>query len=228
MVTVASILGGKGIWIIYFDRSTPTLIPSSTSVGESFSLSLTTNLAICLIWITYLFYFPSFMILLHLATWRGCSAASLLSAGRFHCEGNERPVSNSLIPKNNEESTCEFIDFLDHFFILFFKFFDRLSIRPKTIGFKQIDFCLIERDILLFFFVLFHFKYFLKLWFTDSINWVNYHLNYPTGIYSFWILTYLLERWVSLRKNSKKYSRSTMKTEKIEYLQPTYVHSQSI
>ena len=102
------------------------------------------------------------MILLHLATWRGCSEANLESAARFHCEGKDKPVSNSLIPKNKMNDTCEFIDFLDHFLVLFFKLFNGLSIGAQTIGFKQIDFGLIERDIPLLLFVLFHFKYFLK------------------------------------------------------------------
>ena len=38
----------------YFVRSTPTLMPSSTSVGATFSPSATTNLAICLTFIMYL------------------------------------------------------------------------------------------------------------------------------------------------------------------------------
>jgi len=103
MVTVASILAGNGIWIWYFWRSTPTLIPSSTSVGDNLSLSLTTNLAICFKWITYFLSVPSSMILLHLATCKGCSVARLASYAKFHCEGRESPVSCSLTPKWMED-----------------------------------------------------------------------------------------------------------------------------
>ena len=35
IVTDGSILGGKGIWIWYFVRSTPTRIPSSISAGAT-------------------------------------------------------------------------------------------------------------------------------------------------------------------------------------------------
>merc|ERR1711871_1590793 len=75
--TVGSILGGKGIWIAYFVRSTPTLIPSSTSVGATFSPNPTTNFAICLTLMTYLQSSPvpdSSIIFVHLATCKGCSS----------------------------------------------------------------------------------------------------------------------------------------------------------
>merc|ERR1719217_924192 len=76
-LTVGSIFGGKGIWIAYFVRSTPTLIPSSTSVGATFSPNPTTNFAICLTLMTYLQSSPvpdSSMIFVQRATWSGCSS----------------------------------------------------------------------------------------------------------------------------------------------------------
>jgi hypothetical protein len=80
MVTVGSIFGGNGIFIWYFVLSTldfyflfiyPTLIPSSISVDATFSSKATTNFAICLTLIKYLFSsFLSFdcIIFVHLAT----------------------------------------------------------------------------------------------------------------------------------------------------------------
>lgn len=53
-LTVGSILGGSGICMEYFVRSTPTLMPSSTSVGDTRSPRPTTNLAICRTLMTYL------------------------------------------------------------------------------------------------------------------------------------------------------------------------------
>eukprot|EP00835_Amoeboradix_gromovi_P000933 NODE_35_length_31537_cov_0.293403.p15 type:complete len:162 gc:universal NODE_35_length_31537_cov_0.293403:15704-16189(+) len=53
IVTDGSIFGGSGIWIWYFVRSTPTRMPSSISVGATRSAKPTTNLAICLILMTY-------------------------------------------------------------------------------------------------------------------------------------------------------------------------------
>ena len=99
MVTEGSILGGSGRRISYLLRSTPTLIPSSMSVGEMRSPSLTTNLAICLTLMTYLDFsasFSSWMILVHRATWRGWSSdMRCRSAGMSHRCGGARPVSDS-------------------------------------------------------------------------------------------------------------------------------------
>jgi len=53
IVTVGSIFGGRGIWIWYLLRSTPTRMPSSTSAGATRSPSPTTNFAICFTLITY-------------------------------------------------------------------------------------------------------------------------------------------------------------------------------
>ena len=53
IVTVGSILGGRGIWIWYLLRSTPTRMPSSTSAGATRSPSPTTNFAICFTLMTY-------------------------------------------------------------------------------------------------------------------------------------------------------------------------------
>lgn len=55
IVTEGSILGGRGNCIEYFYFSTPTRIPSSISVGATLSPNPTTNLAIYLILIIYLF-----------------------------------------------------------------------------------------------------------------------------------------------------------------------------
>mmetsp|Transcript_15867 Transcript_15867/g.55383 ORF Transcript_15867/g.55383 Transcript_15867/m.55383 type:complete len:243 (+) Transcript_15867:817-1545(+) len=99
--TVGSIFGGKGIWMAYLVRSTPTRMPSSTSVGATFSPRPTTNLAICFTLITYLQFSssPSSMILVHLATCSGCSSCNIcLSETRSHIEGAQRPVSESLMP----------------------------------------------------------------------------------------------------------------------------------
>ncbi|KAH3663548.1 hypothetical protein OGAPHI_004949 [Ogataea philodendri] len=105
IVTLGSILGGRGSWISYFVLSTPTLIPSSMSVGDTLSPNPTTNLAICLIFITY-FVFASAsssaegsIILVHRATCNGCSSLILFrSAATSHKFGLERPVSDSSIP----------------------------------------------------------------------------------------------------------------------------------
>ena len=43
IVTLASILGGSGIWMLYLVRSTPTRMPSSMSVGATLSPSATTK-----------------------------------------------------------------------------------------------------------------------------------------------------------------------------------------
>ncbi len=45
IVTVGSIAGGRGIWIWYLFPSTPTRIPSSMSVGDTFCPKATTNFA---------------------------------------------------------------------------------------------------------------------------------------------------------------------------------------
>ena len=47
-------MGGRGIWIWYLLRSTPTRMPSSMSVGAMRSPRPTTNLAICFTLMTYL------------------------------------------------------------------------------------------------------------------------------------------------------------------------------
>merc|ERR1719192_982912 len=69
MVTVGSIFGGRGMWIWYLFLSTPTLMPSSMSVGATLSARSTTNLANCF---TLMIYFGSsksaLIILVHLAT----------------------------------------------------------------------------------------------------------------------------------------------------------------
>ena len=109
--TVGSILGGSGIWIAYFVRSTPTRIPSSISVGDTFSPKPTTNLAICR---KLIIYFASselgFMILVHRATWSGCSSCIIcLSATKSHCDGNDKPVSLSLIPINSLTVSWNFL-----------------------------------------------------------------------------------------------------------------------
>ena len=54
IVTVGSIFGGRGIWIWYLFLSTPTLMPSSISVGATESARSTTNLSNCLTFIIYL------------------------------------------------------------------------------------------------------------------------------------------------------------------------------
>mmetsp|Transcript_8770 Transcript_8770/g.26010 ORF Transcript_8770/g.26010 Transcript_8770/m.26010 type:complete len:218 (-) Transcript_8770:385-1038(-) len=119
-LTVGSILGGSGIWIEYLERSTPTRMPSSISVGATFSPSPTTNLAICLTLMTYLLgacalplplllLFPPeedppsedspAMIFVHRATWRGASSDIIcLSPTKSHMDGGDNPVSLSLIP----------------------------------------------------------------------------------------------------------------------------------
>mmetsp|Transcript_22450 Transcript_22450/g.52100 ORF Transcript_22450/g.52100 Transcript_22450/m.52100 type:complete len:390 (-) Transcript_22450:224-1393(-) len=101
IVTVGSILGGSGIWIWYFVLSTPTLIPSSISVGATRSPSPTTNFAICF---TLIMYFasscPALRILVQRATWRGCSCCMIsLSATTSHMDGGASPVSDSLTPR---------------------------------------------------------------------------------------------------------------------------------
>merc|ERR1719284_1093750 len=69
MVTVGSIFGGRGMWIWYLFLSTPTLMPSSMSVGATLSARSTTNLANCF---TLMMYFGSsesaLMIFVHRAT----------------------------------------------------------------------------------------------------------------------------------------------------------------
>mmetsp|Transcript_11867 Transcript_11867/g.30986 ORF Transcript_11867/g.30986 Transcript_11867/m.30986 type:complete len:395 (+) Transcript_11867:285-1469(+) len=100
IVTVGSILGGRGIWIWYFVRSTPTRIPSSMSAGATRSPRPTTNFAI---WRTLITYLASsvfgLIILVHRATCSGCSSCIIcLSCTRSHCDGGARPVSDSLMP----------------------------------------------------------------------------------------------------------------------------------
>merc|ERR1719510_424758 len=103
MVTVGSILGGRGMCIWYLFLSTPTLIPSSISVGATESARSTTNLANCF---TLMMYFGSsesaLMILVHLATCRGCSDCNVcLSAAKSHNAGGPNPVSDSFMPANS-------------------------------------------------------------------------------------------------------------------------------
>mmetsp|Transcript_35023 Transcript_35023/g.77935 ORF Transcript_35023/g.77935 Transcript_35023/m.77935 type:complete len:377 (-) Transcript_35023:315-1445(-) len=101
MVTVGSILGGSGIWIWYFVRSTPTRIPSSISVGATLSPRPTTNFAICLTLMTYLASSVlGLMIFVHRATCRGCSSCIIcLSETKSQRLGGASPVSLSLIPQ---------------------------------------------------------------------------------------------------------------------------------
>merc|ERR1719356_1035337 len=103
IVTVGSILGGRGMWIWYLFLSTPTLIPSSMSVGATESARSTTNLANCFTFMIYLGSSESaLMILVHLATCSGCSDWRLcLSAARSHKAGGASPVSDSLIPASS-------------------------------------------------------------------------------------------------------------------------------
>ena len=77
---------------------TPTRMPSSISVGETFSPKPTTNLAIWRILMTYFVSSgpapaagaPGLMILLHRATCNGCSSCIIcLSATRSHCDGKD-------------------------------------------------------------------------------------------------------------------------------------------
>ncbi|KAH3684670.1 hypothetical protein WICPIJ_004357 [Wickerhamomyces pijperi] len=102
MVTLGSIFGGSGNWISYLVRSTPTLMASSISVGETFSPNATTNFAICLMLITYLdLSSPSLvlMILVQRATCNGCSSSiRCLSAITSHKCGGAKPVFDSLTP----------------------------------------------------------------------------------------------------------------------------------
>lgn len=100
MVTVESILGGSGIWIWYLFLSTPTLIPSSISVGATESARSTTNLANCLTLMMYLGSSESaLMILVQRATWSGCSFCRVcLSAAKSHRAGGASPVSDSFMP----------------------------------------------------------------------------------------------------------------------------------
>ena len=122
IVTVESILGGNGIWIWYLLRSTPTLMPSSISVGATESARSTTNFANCL---TLMIYWGSsesaLMIFVHRATCSGCSFWSVcLSAARSQRAGGAKPVSDSLIPVSSltrfiivwMSSSTAFIDFV--------------------------------------------------------------------------------------------------------------------
>mmetsp|Transcript_12883 Transcript_12883/g.20654 ORF Transcript_12883/g.20654 Transcript_12883/m.20654 type:complete len:245 (-) Transcript_12883:458-1192(-) len=100
IVTDGSILGGSGMWIWYFVRSTPTRMPSSKSVGEARSLKATTYFAI---WRRLIIYFASsvlgLMIFVQRATCSGCSDCIIcLSCTRSHWLGFASPVSDSLIP----------------------------------------------------------------------------------------------------------------------------------
>ena len=75
-------------------------LPSSISVGATFSAKSTTNFANCL---TLIMYFgeseSELMIFVHRATCSGCSFSSVcLSAGRSHRAAGARPVSDSLMP----------------------------------------------------------------------------------------------------------------------------------
>merc|ERR1719187_1613275 len=103
MVTVGSILGGRGMWIWYLFLSTPTRIPSSMSVGATESARSTTNLANCFTLMMYLgSSLSALMILVQRATCSGCSDWRLcLSAARSQRAGGARPVSDSLIPASS-------------------------------------------------------------------------------------------------------------------------------
>merc|ERR1719427_64983 len=103
IVTVGSILGGSGMWIWYLFLSTPTLMPSSISVGATESARSTTNLANCLTLMMYLGSSESALIILvHLATCRGCSdCRDCLSAAKSQSAGGAKPVSDSLIPASS-------------------------------------------------------------------------------------------------------------------------------
>lgn len=117
MVTEGSIFGGRGSWIEYFCRSTPTRIPSSISVGDTRSPRLTTaqvqhsnsprekglpNFAICLTLMIYLPFSGSSgfcIILVHRATCKGCSSLMRCrSLSKSHKLGGARPMSLSLTP----------------------------------------------------------------------------------------------------------------------------------
>mmetsp|Transcript_119 Transcript_119/g.196 ORF Transcript_119/g.196 Transcript_119/m.196 type:complete len:224 (-) Transcript_119:349-1020(-) len=84
--TVGSILGGRGICTEYLGGSTPTRMPSSTSVGDTFSPRPTTYLAICRTLITYLASScPALMIFVHRATINGFSSCIIcLSETKSH------------------------------------------------------------------------------------------------------------------------------------------------
>merc|ERR1719466_326857 len=103
IVTVGSIFGGRGMCIWYLFLSTPTLMPSSMSVGATLSARSTTNLANCFTLMMYLGSSESaLMILVHRATCNGCSDWRLcLSAARSHKAGGASPVSDSLIPASS-------------------------------------------------------------------------------------------------------------------------------
>jgi hypothetical protein len=82
--------------------SYPTRMPSSISVGDTRSPNLTTNLAICLTLMTYLLFsgsFSSCIILVHRATWSGCSSCiRCRSAAISQRCGGASPVSDSFTP----------------------------------------------------------------------------------------------------------------------------------
>lgn len=80
--------------------SYPTRMPSSMSVGATESAKSTTNFANCFTLIMYLGSSESaLMILVHRATWSGCSFCSVcLSAAKSQRAGAARPVSLSLMP----------------------------------------------------------------------------------------------------------------------------------
>merc|ERR1719516_948413 len=103
IVTVGSIFGGRGMCIWYLFLSTPTLMPSSISVGATESARSTTNLANCFTLIIYLGSSESALIILvHLATCKGCSDCKLcLSAAKSQSAGGANPVSDSLMPANS-------------------------------------------------------------------------------------------------------------------------------
>jgi len=74
IVTDGSIFGGRGIYIEYFAPSTPTLIPSSISVGDTFYPNPTTYFAIYFMLIKYFALgVRGLRILVHLATYKGYS-----------------------------------------------------------------------------------------------------------------------------------------------------------
>mmetsp|Transcript_11308 Transcript_11308/g.37391 ORF Transcript_11308/g.37391 Transcript_11308/m.37391 type:complete len:240 (-) Transcript_11308:135-854(-) len=103
IVTVGSIFAGRGMWMKYLVRSTPTRMPSSMSVGATCCPKPTTNFAICFTLITYCASsVPGLIIFVHRATCNGCSSCiACLSWVRSHVLGCANPVSLSLMPQRS-------------------------------------------------------------------------------------------------------------------------------
>mmetsp|Transcript_5321 Transcript_5321/g.13099 ORF Transcript_5321/g.13099 Transcript_5321/m.13099 type:complete len:202 (-) Transcript_5321:482-1087(-) len=100
-LTVGSILGGSGIWIEYLERSTPTRMPSSISVGATFSPSPTTNLAICLTLMTYLLGACALLLLLLLLLEEspGVKTGASFCVSSFMAASSRACLSSSLTPQ---------------------------------------------------------------------------------------------------------------------------------